>query len=79
MSTLCLDDSFAHSWHSLNQLHVTWNAFKLTGVPCSFVEFIFFSMLLSQCCDKVGMVYRRQPYLVKGYIMARTAQISKEI
>ena len=33
---LCLDDSFAHSWHSLNQRHevVTWNAFQLTGVPC---------------------------------------------
>ena len=36
VATLCLDDSFAHSWHSLNQLHegVTWNAFQLTGVPC---------------------------------------------
>ena len=29
VATLCLDDSFAHSWHSLNQIHeiVTWNAF----------------------------------------------------
>ena len=28
VATLCLDDIFAHSWHSLNQLHkvVTWNA-----------------------------------------------------
>jgi hypothetical protein len=36
VATLCLDDSFAHSWHSLNQLYelVTWNAFQLTGVPC---------------------------------------------
>ena len=35
-ATLCLDDSFAHAWHSLTQLHevVTWNAFQLTGVPC---------------------------------------------
>ena len=35
VATLCLD-SFAHSWHSLNQLHdvVTCNAFQLTGVPC---------------------------------------------
>jgi hypothetical protein len=34
-ATLCLDDSFAHSWHSLNHLHevVIWNAFQLTGVP----------------------------------------------
>jgi hypothetical protein len=31
VSTLCLDDSFANSWHSLNQLHefVIWNAFIL--------------------------------------------------
>ncbi len=36
IATLCLDDSFAHSWHSLNQLHEVfiWNAFQLTGVPC---------------------------------------------
>ena len=36
VATLCLDDSFAHSWHSLNQLHevVTSNAFQLTGVLC---------------------------------------------
>ena len=35
VANLCLDDSFAHSWHSLNQLHdvVPWNAFQLTGVP----------------------------------------------
>ena len=33
IATLCFDDSFAHPWHSLNQLHevVTWNAFQLTG------------------------------------------------
>ena len=32
---LCLDDTFAHSWHSLNQFRevVTGNAFQLTGVP----------------------------------------------
>ena len=31
VATLCLDDSVAHFWHSLNQLHevVTWNAFQL--------------------------------------------------
>ena len=35
IASLCLDDSFAHSWHSLNQLYevVTWNAFQLTSVP----------------------------------------------
>ena len=34
IASICLD-SFAHSWHSLNQLHevVTWNAFQLAGVP----------------------------------------------
>ena len=36
IAILCLDDSFAHTWHSLNQLNelVTWNAFQLTDVPC---------------------------------------------
>ena len=36
VATLCLDDSFAHSWQSLNQLQevVTWNTFQLTSVPC---------------------------------------------
>jgi hypothetical protein len=36
VATLCLDDSFAHSWHSLKHLHdvVTWYAFQLTCVPC---------------------------------------------
>ena len=35
VATLCLDDSFAHSLHSLNQLHEvdTWNEFQLAGVP----------------------------------------------
>ena len=29
IATICLEDSFAHSWHSLNYLHevVNWNAF----------------------------------------------------
>ena len=29
VATFCVDDSFAHSWHSLNQVHevVTWNGF----------------------------------------------------
>jgi hypothetical protein len=64
VATLCLDDSFAHSWHSLNQLHkvVTWNAFQLTGVPC-YKLICGISFLLNWvnqlCCDKVGMVYRR--------------------
>ena len=35
VATFCFDDRFAHSWHSLNQIHeaVTWNGFQLTGVP----------------------------------------------
>ena len=34
VAALCIDDSLAHSWHSLNQLYevVTWNAFQLTRV-----------------------------------------------
>ena len=33
VSTLCLDDSFAHSWHSLNQLHLECFSKSLKGVP----------------------------------------------
>ena len=34
VAILCLDVSFAHSLHSLNQLHevVTWNAFQLISI-----------------------------------------------
>ena len=32
VATLCLDDSFAHSWHSLNQLHEECFSGSL-GVP----------------------------------------------
>ena len=31
--TLCLDDSFAHSWHSLNLLHLECFSNSLDGVP----------------------------------------------
>ena len=33
LATLCLDDSFAHSWHSLNQLHLECFSNSLEGVP----------------------------------------------
>ena len=33
VATLCLDDSFAHSWHSLNQLHEECFYNSLEGVP----------------------------------------------
>ena len=32
-STLCLDDSFTHSLHSLNQLHLDRISNSLEGVP----------------------------------------------
>ena len=32
VATLCLDDSFAHSWHSLNQLHLECFSNSLEGV-----------------------------------------------
>ena len=34
-ATLCLDDSFAHTWHYLNQLHLESNS--LEGV-CTYAE-----------------------------------------
>ena len=33
IATLSLDDSFAHSWHSLNQLHLECFSKSLEGVP----------------------------------------------
>ena len=66
VDTPCIDDNFAHSWHSLNQLHEvdTWNASQLTGVPCSMlIGGISFLMCLSQssavaknikCYDETG-------------------------
>ena len=33
IATLCLDDSFAHSRHSLNQLHLECFSNSLDGVP----------------------------------------------
>ena len=32
VATLCLDNSFAHSWHSLNQLHLECFSNRLEGV-----------------------------------------------
>ena len=84
LATLCLDDSFAHSWHSLNQLHevVTWNAFQLTDVPC--LKLICVVSFLLNVFQPISCIVTRSgwntPYLVKDqvHIMARTAQISKE-
>ena len=33
IATIYLDDSFAHSWHSLNQLHLECFSNNLEGVP----------------------------------------------
>ena len=33
VATLCLDDNFAYSWHSLNQLHLECFSNSLEGVP----------------------------------------------
>jgi hypothetical protein len=33
VATRYLNDSFAHSWHSLNQLHLEWFSNRLEGVP----------------------------------------------
>ena len=38
--TLCLDDSFAHSWHSLNQHHLECFSNSLEGVP-TYAEHMF--------------------------------------
>ena len=33
VATLCIDDRFAHSWHSLNQFHLECFSNSLEGVP----------------------------------------------
>ena len=33
VDTFCLGDSFAHAWHSLNQLHLECFSNNLEGVP----------------------------------------------
>ena len=33
IAILCLDDSFTHSWHSLNKLHLECFSNSLEGVP----------------------------------------------
>ena len=33
VATCCIDDSFAHTWHSLNQLHLEWFSNYVEGVP----------------------------------------------
>jgi hypothetical protein len=55
----CLDDSFANAWYSLNQLHevVTWNAFQLTGVPCS--KFICVLSFLLNAFEPISCVVTR--------------------
>ena len=79
VATLCLDDSFAHSWHSLNQLHevVTLNAFQLTGVPWWSYFLMCFSQSVVLWQGRGGIPLQK---LVKDqvHIMVRTPQISKE-
>ena len=41
VATLCLDDSFAHSWHSLNQLHLECFSNSLEVVPTYVEHFSF--------------------------------------
>ena len=51
IATLCLDDSFAHSWYSLNQLHEGEYLESISINRCGLlkvVEFISFIMRLSQ-------------------------------
>ena len=44
-SPLCLDDSFAHSWHSLNQLNEECLSNSLEGVP-TYAEHLLAAFIL---------------------------------
>ena len=65
VATFCCDDSFAHSWYSLNHLHevVAWNGFQLTDLLCQeyFVEFLAFLM-----CSRPSVVVSL--YLVEWFL-----------
>ena len=80
VATICLDDSFAHSWHSLNHLQdlVSWNAFQLTCVPCKkYVCGISFHLNAFEpisCVVTRGGVYRRCRYYGKKSITSRHGQ-----
>ena len=39
VANLCLDDSFAHYWHSLNQLHLECFSNRLEEVP-TYAEYL---------------------------------------
>ena len=56
IASLCLDDSFAHSWHSLNQLHQECFYNSLEGIPTyaehlldAFPSFISIWLRLGDC------------------------------
>lgn len=82
--------TFAHSQHSLDQIHevVTWNGFQLTCVPCQ--EFICGISCLLNVFRTISCVVQRQGWCTTLYgeqaysttvlihIMARTTQLSKE-
>ena len=59
IATLCLDDSFAHSWHSLNQLHLECFSNCLEGVP-TYAEHLLaaFPSLCSPTCQTISIWLR---------------------
>ena len=59
VATLCLDDCFAHSWHSLNHLHLECFSNGLEGVPTCWVLVSCYSFtLLSNSSQTISIRLR---------------------
>uniref|UniRef100_A0A8C7QK28 Potassium voltage-gated channel, KQT-like subfamily, member 5a n=1 Tax=Oncorhynchus mykiss TaxID=8022 RepID=A0A8C7QK28_ONCMY len=55
IATLCLDDSFAYSWHSLNQLHLECFSISIEGVPTYAENFLAAFPSLSSQTISIGL------------------------
>ena len=72
VATLCLDDSYAHSWHSLNQLHevvIVCFSNSLEGVP-TYAEHLLaaFPSLCSSKPPRLGHLMQLSITLLHGQI-----------
>ena len=57
VDTLCLEDSFAHSWHSLNQIHMECFSNSLEGIPT------YAEHLLAACPSLCGPTHPKPSHL----------------
>ena len=63
VATLCLDDTFAHCWHSLNQLHLECFSNSLEGVPT------YAEHLLAAFPSLYGPTHPKPSQLGRGWVI----------